>query len=86
MQLDGNWNDDQFMEGTNSLVSEQDSYGVLNARLTYSRDRWSAAAWVNNVTDEEFLLYNLDLGLVGFIEQVYAPPRQWGVTLRMDWE
>ncbi len=86
VQLDGNWNDDQFMEGTNSLVSVQDSYGVLNARLTYSRDRWSLAGWVNNVGDEEYLLYNLDLGLVGFIEQVYAPPRQWGVTLRMDWE
>ena len=86
VQLDGNWNDDQFMEGTNSLVSRQDSYGVLNASLTYAADSWSASAWVKNLGDEDYLLYNLDLGLAGFIEQVYAPPRQWGVTFRMDWE
>jgi iron complex outermembrane receptor protein len=74
------------MEGTNSLVSVQDSYAVGNVSLTYATDRWSASAWVKNVGDEEYLYYNLDLGLIGFIEQVYAPPRQWGVTLRMDWE
>ena len=31
---------------------------------------------VKNFTDEEYRIYNLDLGLIGFIEQVYAPPRQ----------
>lgn len=86
IQLDANWNADQWMEGTNSLVSKQDAYNVANASFTYSTDRWSASAWVKNVTDENYLLYNLDLGLAGFIEQVYAPPRQWGVTVRMDWE
>lgn len=85
VQLDGNWNDEQWMEGTNSLVSKQESYGVVNTSLTYSTDRWSATAWIKNVGDKDYLLYNLDLGLAGFIEQVYAPPRQWGVTLRMDW-
>ncbi len=86
IQLDGNWNGEQWMEGTNSLVSKQDSYGVANASLTYNTDRWSASAWVKNLADEDYLLYNLDLGLAGFIEQVYAPPRQWGVTVRINWE
>ena len=85
VQLDGNWNGEQWMEGTNSLVSKQDSYGVANFSLSYSTERWMASAWVKNFTDEEYLLYNLDLGLAGFIEQVYAPPMQWGVTFRMDW-
>lgn len=85
LQVDGNWNADQWMEGTNSLVSKQDSYAVFNASASYATDRWSASVWVKNLNDEDYLLYNLDLGLAGFIEQVYAPPQQWGVTLRMDW-
>jgi iron complex outermembrane receptor protein len=84
-QLDGNWNDTQFMEGTNSLVSVQESYGVANARVSYGTDRWSVAGWVKNLGDEEYLLYNLDLGLAGFIEQVYGPPQQYGLTLQMNW-
>ena len=86
LQLDGNWNADQWMEGTNSLVSKQESYGVANVSVAYARDNWSVSGWVKNVADEDYLLYNLDLGLIGFIEQVYAPPRQVGITLRMDWE
>jgi hypothetical protein len=35
-------------------------------------------AYVKNFTDEEYRLYDLDLGLLGFIEQPYAPPRQFG--------
>ena len=86
VQLDGTWNDDQWLEGTNSLVSKQDAYTVANASLTYSTDRWSASAWVKNFTNEDYLLYNLDLGAAGFIEQVFAPPRQWGITLRVNWD
>ena len=85
LQVDGGWNAKQFMEGTNSAVSRQGAYGVLNLRASYATDRWSLAAWVKNVTDEEYLLYNLDLGAAGFIEQVYAPPRQWGLTARFSW-
>ena len=84
-QIDGTWSDDQFLEGTNSLVSVQDAYAVFNARLSYATDNWSLAAWVKNFNDEDYLLYNLDLGAAGFIEQVFAPPRQWGVTFQYDW-
>lgn len=82
LQFDGNWNDDQFLEGSNAGVSLQEAYAVVNARATYSTDNWMATLWVKNLADEEYLLYNLDLGFVGFAEQVYGPPRQTGVTLR----
>ena len=85
LQVDGAWNDKQFMEGTNSAVSRQGAYGVVNARASYATDNWSVSAWVKNLADEEYLLYNLDLGAADFIEQVYAPPRQWGLTLRFNW-
>jgi iron complex outermembrane receptor protein len=86
-QVDGRWNDDQYLEGTNSEVSFEGSYAVWNARLSYSLagDDIEVSAWVKNLTDEEYRLYNLDIGLLGFIEQVYAPPRQYGVTLSYRW-
>jgi iron complex outermembrane receptor protein len=87
-QIDGNWNDDQFLEGTNSNVSFEDAYAVWNARLSYGTDneRFQVALWVKNLADEEYRLYNLDLGLLGFIEQVFAPPRQVGLTASFHWE
>ena len=84
LQLDGNWNDDHYMEGSNSIASEQEAYTVLNFRASYAMDNWEVSAWVRNLTDKEYLLYNLDLGFIGFVEQVYSAPRQAGITLRMD--
>ena len=84
LQADGSWNDDQFLEGSNSLASFQDAYSVLNLRATYSLDNWTVSIWGKNVTDEEYLLYNLDLGFIEFVEQVYAPPSQFGATLTLE--
>lgn len=86
-QIDGRWNDDQFLEGTNSEVSFEPSYSVWNASLSYraTDDRMRVSVFVKNFTDEEYRLYNLDLGLLGFIEQVYGPPRQVGLTAAYHW-
>jgi hypothetical protein len=35
MQIDGGWNDKQFLEGTNSQVSFEPAYSVWNASLSY---------------------------------------------------
>lgn len=87
VQVDGMFNDDMFLEGTNSAVSLENAYSVWNANLSYTTadDRWKATLWVRNFTDEEYRLYNLDLGLLGFIEQVYAPPRWIGGTVSYRW-
>lgn len=84
LQIDGNWNDDQFMEGSNAQASLQESYAVLNARASISNNNWEFSTWIKNLADEEYLLYNLDLGFIGFVEQVYAPPRQAGVTIKVS--
>lgn len=85
-QVDGRFNSSQYLEGTNSEVSFQGDYSVLNASVSFASadDRWQVTAWVKNFTDTEYLLYNLDLGLIGFVEQVYGPPRQFGVTVRTN--
>ena len=87
LQADGNYNGDQYIEGTNSAVSKEDAYAVLNASLNFrsADDSWDVSAWVDNFTNEKYRLYNLDLGLLGFVEQVYAPPRWYGVTATYRW-
>lgn len=85
--VDGKWNDDQYLEGTNSEVSFEGSYAVWNASLSWrgADERLKLVGWVKNLGDEEYRLYNLDIGVLGFIEQVFAPPRTYGVTVSYAW-
>jgi iron complex outermembrane receptor protein len=86
-QIDGNWNDDHYLEGTNSEASFEKAYAVMNASLSYALadDKLRIGVFARNFTDEEYRVYNLDLGLLGFVEQVYAPPRRFGVSVSYHW-
>lgn len=81
VQLDGAAYDDQYLEVTNSEVSKEDGYSVWNANVSYAGedDSWKVALWVKNITDEEYRIYNLDLGALG-ATSFYAPPRWYGVN------
>ncbi len=82
VQVDGVINDDQNLEVTNADVSKEDGYSVWNANLSYTTDdeSWKVSAWVKNLTDEEYRIYNLDLGALG-ATSFYAPPRWYGVNV-----
>jgi iron complex outermembrane receptor protein len=86
VQFDGKWSDDQYLEGTNSEVSFESAYSVWNAMLSYTSgdERFAATLYSQNLFDEEYRLYNLDLGLLGFIEQAYGPPQKVGVAVRFS--
>jgi len=86
-QVDGNWNDSQYLEGTNSQISHESPYSVWNARLSYTTndDKWKATVWVKNFTNSKYRQYDLDLGLLGFTEQMFAPPLQVGGTVSYHW-
>lgn len=87
-QLDGKYASKHFLEGTNSQVSFQRAYAVANASvsLTSRDERWQGSLWVKNFTNSKYKVYDLDLGLLGFVEQMYAPPRQFGATLRFGFK
>jgi iron complex outermembrane receptor protein len=87
VQVDGRWNDDQFLEGTNSEISFEPAYSVWNAAVGYrtNDDKLRVSVFVRNFTDEAYRIYDLDLGLLGFIEQAYAPPRQVGASVAYHW-
>jgi iron complex outermembrane receptor protein len=84
-QIDGVWNDDQFLEVTNGPGTVQKSYNVSNARVTWTsgEDRFRLIGWVKNFTDEIYKQYSLDLGDLG-ATSYYAPPITYGVTARIN--
>lgn len=82
-QLDGFYDDDQFLEVSNNSQSLQKAGGVVNARVSYTTEdeHWSVTGWVQNLTDEGRKAYTLDLSILG-VTGVYAPPRWYGLTGR----
>jgi outer membrane receptor protein involved in Fe transport len=84
LQIDGNYNDDHFLDVFNSRAAEEEGYfrGNLRASYTTADEKWKLEAFVQNFADAEHRLYHLDLALGGFIESVYAPPRWVGGSIR----
>ena len=95
-QIDGNYNDDQYLDVFNSAASREDAYFIGNLRLSYTTGdgKWNLTAFVKNFTDTEHRLYMLDLAAGdlfvpsgvpptgdGIIEQVYGPPRWAGGSI-----
>ncbi len=79
--------EDIFYDIQNVPVSFEDGYTVGNLRLSYTNDAspWEIAAFVNNVTDEEYLVYTFDFtGTFGFNQLAYGRPRWAGVSFRYD--
>src|SRR4029079_2695224 len=77
------WDDDQYFTMLNAPVDFEPAHAVTNARFGYTTadSRWDVSAFIRNLTDRRYRVYNLDLSPLGFNQSVYAPPRLWGVTL-----
>jgi iron complex outermembrane receptor protein len=78
--LNYTWQNEMFWGPQSTNI--EDSYGLLDARLTLAPDDnpWSVSIWVKNATDEVYrntviAAFNDELGL-------YSPPRTFGVDLK----
>lgn len=85
-RLDWAWQSRTYYDNANTLLASQESYSLLNARLTWrtSNDDWSVAVGVTNLTDERYYVNKFSLlpfGL-GTLEGQPARPREWAVTVR----
>jgi iron complex outermembrane receptor protein len=81
--------DDRVIALTGLEPSAADSYTVSNVSVSYATEdrKWLARAFVDNVTDEEYLVQTFDLsGLANFgmTEQYYGRPQWWGVSLQYN--
>ncbi len=64
-------------------VEQEDSYAVANARISFGAEdrRWEVAAFVDNLTEEEYRVYAFDSSLfAGVVAGVYGRPRTYGLT------
>lgn len=83
--LDGTFTDDQWFSAYNDQDGHQDirqdDYWIYNARLTVSdtSEKYALSLWVQNLTDEEFDLYGINLqGGFGFNYFLEGAPRTYG--------
>ncbi len=89
-QADGSYRSEHFFALTNFNAVREDGYFVGNLSATWlsPNEGWSVRAFVQNVTNEEYLVQTFDLsgslsngGLFGLVEQYYGRPRMWGVNV-----
>jgi iron complex outermembrane receptor protein len=82
--------DDHIFALTGAETVSEDGYSVSNIRLSYTTGdgKWLAEAFVDNVTDEEYLVQTFDLSgpdVFGMTEQYFGRPRWWGVAMTYRW-
>ena len=63
LHIDSNYVDSQYFDVFNTDRTQQDSYWVANARLTFepSYSAWSVSLWAKNLADEEYITSAIDL-------------------------
>ena len=76
--------DEFFLDQDLDPVLANDSVHLLNLRFTLSNmeQTWEAAIWGNNILDEEYYAFGLDIPVMGGYTGVTAPGEVYGVTLR----
>jgi iron complex outermembrane receptor protein len=82
--------DDHIFALTAAETVSEDGYSVSNIRMSYTTGdgKWLAEAFVDNVTDEEYLVQTFDLSgpdVFGMTEQYFGRPRWWGVAMTYRW-
>jgi len=85
---DAKWNDKQYLELVNAPVDLEPAYAVANARVGYASGdgAWDVSAFVRNLTDKRYRIYNLDLAaFIGVNQSVYGAPRLYGASVTYHW-
>ncbi|NIB41514.1 TonB-dependent receptor [Pseudomaricurvus alkylphenolicus] len=74
---------DHFNNPTYQPATAEQDKELMNIRLGWRDDRWDAALWVNNVTDEVYAsLTAAPLAFTGTEAEFLQAPRTYGATLR----
>ena len=72
-------------QSTFTFNPELPSYDILNARFGFGSDRWHAAVFVNNATDERaFLSVDRERGRFARVGYLTNQPRTYGVSLLVN--
>lgn len=84
--LDGSYAGAQYFEPFNVPRLRQKSYGLFNARvaLRSANDRWEAALWGRNLTNEFYITSAADVSGIGFDYTHRGMPRTYGLELNLN--
>lgn len=87
IQGDVTWSDDQYFDTFNSPSHFEDSYAIVNTRLSWFSDdeKWRVSVFADNVTDTEYRTFSFDLAFLGFSTDVYGKPRWVGGSVGYSW-
>ena len=83
VQLDGFIYGDHYLYTQKNEANAEEGFGILNASISYTTadEKWKVTAWGKNLTDSEYRIYVIDLGLAEFLEEIYGPPQWFGGTI-----
>ena len=88
-QMQSAYVDTRYLSVVNEQVTLIDDYTRTDARITYYSDvgEWSAALFVDNVSDGEHNTYKFNESETNGTATVsYDTPRVWGVTFTKNWQ
>ena len=70
----------------NQEEMEQDAYTITNAHLRWESNagKYAATLFVQNIGNKLYAQTRAALGTLGGIYAAYSPPRQYGITLKMQ--
>jgi iron complex outermembrane recepter protein len=88
VQSDYSWKDDHTFNLAYTPVIEEGSYGVANARISFTTadQAWTAAVFVNNFTNESYRAFAFDTTTYfGATENVPGTERWYGAEVRFSW-
>lgn len=84
IQANAKYNSSQYFSMLNEPVNREDGYLVADARISYrpASSPVEISLFVNNLTNKAYRLLSNDLsGVSGNVEQFYAKPRIFGISL-----
>ena len=83
MQVDFQYQDDTFLDTSNSPLLVSRARWLWNARIAYRSpgDRWEWALWGRNLSDETYKVAVVNLSDFGFNNVTFSEPRTWGIEV-----
>ena len=87
VQVDTHYTGKQYFDLDNDTIATENGHAVTNALLSFSdpSTHLTASVWAKNLTDRRYRMYAIPVTSLGFEQQMYGPPRWYGVTLAYKW-
>lgn len=85
LHLDADYQSKFYFDQNQNPLSAQDGYLLINTRVSWNKDNWSASIWAKNLTDEKYSHLKFDLiNLYGMLQDFKGEARQVGFDIRYE--